>query len=369
MNPLIGHSLIGAGANIVGGLFSSNSAAKAAKAQLQAVRETNQANAQLAQKQNDWNLEQWNRQNAYNTPAAQRARYEEAGINPYFSMSNIQSGQSESIQSADLANQQPVTSDLQGQSSAILADTLSRAGTDFSNMSLQAEQAKKIQIENTFEASKLKEQVASLKYDNYAKKMANEVYNDSLESLKNITKNQERLSYIRVATESLQQVGTSYDVAMKQFQQKFLQPQQYNLFEMNLNQMVASISKTKAEEAWTKKQTELAATYAAAAMLSSRASWLQGLAAGKNANTAWFSAQNEAWNRNQSTYRENYVFNKVKPALTKQILLGVDLLSNQKKFSDWESTYKLSKGYKMLNAFGDFGRQTIGSWSPFTVFK
>lgn len=338
MDPLIGRALIGAGANIVGGLFSSNSAAKAAKAQLQAVRETNQANAQLAQKQNDWNVEQWNRQNAYNTPAAQRARYEEAGINPYFALGNIQPGQAESVQSAELANQQPVTSELQGQSSSILANTLSRAGSDFSNMSLQSEQAKKIQIENTFEASKLKEQISSLKYDNYAKKMANEVYNSSLESLKNITKNQERLSYINVATQTLQQVGTSYDVAMKQFQQKYMQPQQYAIGEKTINEMVASIAKMKAEENWNKKQTQLAATYAAAAMLSSRASWL-------NATVNDYGTRNHAWNETQSSYRQNYVFNRTKEALVKQTLLGVDLLDSNAWFKRSQKNWWNASSY------------------------
>lgn len=331
IDPFFG-SAVGAAANLVGGLFSSNSAAKAAKAQLQAVRETNQANAQLAQKQNDWNVEQWNRQNVYNTPAAQRARYEDAGINPYFAMGNIQSGQAESLQSAELANQQPVTSELQGQSSAILANTLSRAGSDFFNMALQGEQAKKLQIQNTFEASKLREQILGLKYDNYAKKMANDVYNSSLESLKNITKNQERMSYINVATQTLQQVGTSYDVAMKQFQQKFMQPQQYAIGEKTINEMVASIAKMKAEENWNKKQTQLAATYAAAAMLSSRASWL-------NATANDYGTRNHAWNETQSSYRQNYLFNQTKQALVKQTLLGVDLLDSNAWFKrsqkDW----------------------------------
>ena len=357
IDPFFG-SAAGAAANLIGGIFSSNAAAKAAKAQLQAVRETNQANAQLAQKQNDWNLAQWNRQNSYNTPAAQRARYEEAGINPYFALGNIQSGMADSLSSADLANQQPVTSELQGQSSAILANSLSRAGSDFFNMSLQGEQAKKLQIENTFEASKLKEQVDSLKYDNVAKKMANDVYNSSLESLKNIAKNQERLSYIHVATQSLQQVGTAYDVAMKKFQQKYLQPQQYNLFEMNLNQMVADIARTKAEERWTNKQTKLAATYAAAAMLSSQASWLQGLAAQKNAATAAYSAGNEAWNRNQSTYRSNYIFNKAKDFMVDEIVLGVNQLSNQKRLSDYQ-LHDMDYGLNPARRW--FG---VGSWTP-----
>lgn len=359
INPLVGSSLIGVGANLLGGIFSSNASAKAAKAQMQAVRETNQANAQLAQKQNDWNVQQWNRQIAYNTPAAQRARYEEAGINPYFALGNIQSGLADSLQSADLANQQPVTSELQGQSSAILANSLSRAGSDYFNMSLQSEQAKKLQIDNTFEASKLKEQVDSLKYDNYAKKMANEVYNSSLESLKNITKNQERLSYLNVATQALQQVGTSYDVAMKRFQQQFMQPQQYSIGEQTINQMVASIAKMKSEENWNKKQTQLAATYAAAALLSSRASWL-------NATVNDYGTRNQAWNQTQSTYRQNYVFNRTKDALVKQTLLGVDMLDNEKYFNqfkkDWWSASKFNK-------FVYGSGMTLEHLSPFSMFK
>ena len=82
--------------------------------------------------------------------------------------------------------------------------------------------------------------------------MANEVYNGSMQSLMNITKNQERQSYIKTATDALQQVGTSYDVAMQQFQQKYLQPQQYDIGKMNINQMVASIAKMKSEENWNK---------------------------------------------------------------------------------------------------------------------
>ena len=31
--------------------------------------------------QNEWNLQQWQRENEYNTPAAQRARLEAAGLN------------------------------------------------------------------------------------------------------------------------------------------------------------------------------------------------------------------------------------------------------------------------------------------------
>lgn len=39
-------------------------------------------NLNLAKMQNQWNIDQWNRENAYNTPAAQMARFKAAGLNP-----------------------------------------------------------------------------------------------------------------------------------------------------------------------------------------------------------------------------------------------------------------------------------------------
>lgn len=345
MNPLIGSSIVSGGASLLGGLFGSSSSKKAAKMQLQAVRETNALNKELAFQQNEWNLQQWNRQNNYNTPLAQMQRYRDAGINPYFAAGNITGGNAEgTLSSADLANQQPVTSPLQGQSGQIFGNALSQAGqfgtTAFFDNQIKAEQAKNLQLKNAFDAQSLVERVNSLRYDNQSKKMANEVYNGSMQSLMNITKNQERQSYIKTAVDSLQQVGTSYDVAMKQFQQKYLQPQQYDIGKMTINEMVASIAKMKSEENWNKKQTALAASYAAAALLSSHASML-------NARANDYGTRNHAWNETQSTYRDNYTFNRTKDALVKQTLLGVDMLSNEHYFSnfkkDWWSASHFNK--------------------------
>lgn len=41
-------------------------------------------NEAMADKQNAWNLEQWNRENEYNTPSAQVQRLRDAGLNPMF---------------------------------------------------------------------------------------------------------------------------------------------------------------------------------------------------------------------------------------------------------------------------------------------
>lgn len=72
-------------------------------------RETNDANKQLAAQQNQWNIDQWNRENAYNSPSAQVQRYLDAGVNPLAAMSSgsIGSGNAANLQSAPLANQVP----------------------------------------------------------------------------------------------------------------------------------------------------------------------------------------------------------------------------------------------------------------------
>ncbi len=71
MNKEIASSLISGGASAV------NSAGNIISQLL-----ANHQNEKLAEKQNQWNLQQWQRENEYNTPANQVARLKEAGINP-----------------------------------------------------------------------------------------------------------------------------------------------------------------------------------------------------------------------------------------------------------------------------------------------
>lgn len=98
--PAIIAGVAALGAAIVGSISNSNSnatnkeinadtnatnAANVAatnEANLQATRETNAANKMLQDAQNAWNLQQWNRENEYNSPASQVQRLKAAGINP-----------------------------------------------------------------------------------------------------------------------------------------------------------------------------------------------------------------------------------------------------------------------------------------------
>lgn len=66
----------------LGGLFGLGGSAMGAKAAQKAVQEQNKGNMELAKYQYQQNLEQWNRENEYNTPTAQMERLKAAGLNP-----------------------------------------------------------------------------------------------------------------------------------------------------------------------------------------------------------------------------------------------------------------------------------------------
>lgn len=130
-----------AGVSALGSLISGGGSAASAKAtkyaadrNYQAQVETNKANADLAAQQNQWNIDQWNRENAYNSPAEQRARFEQAGINPYLALGNISAGNAQSLQSADLANQVAPKYDLDA---GALGQAYNNIGQSLSNFSSQ----------------------------------------------------------------------------------------------------------------------------------------------------------------------------------------------------------------------------------------
>lgn len=104
-DPVTAGIISGVG-SLAGGLFSSSGSRYAARKQLQAVRETNQMNYQIAQQNNAFNERMWNMQNEYNTPTAQRARLEAAGINPYLMLDGSSTGVAQSSPLADTSGTQ-----------------------------------------------------------------------------------------------------------------------------------------------------------------------------------------------------------------------------------------------------------------------
>lgn len=86
------------------GAWSTN---RAAKKQLQATRETNETNLQLAREQREWDLEQWNRENDYNSAESQLQRWQKAGFSPQSFLGVGSPGEAAALQSPDMANQVP----------------------------------------------------------------------------------------------------------------------------------------------------------------------------------------------------------------------------------------------------------------------
>lgn len=107
-NPLIAPAIISGAGSLLGGLFGAVGSADAAKYQLQAVRETNQMNYQIAQDNNAFNQRMWEKQNAYNSPVEQRRRLEQAGLNPNLMMNGGSAGTAESAPTADTSGVQQV---------------------------------------------------------------------------------------------------------------------------------------------------------------------------------------------------------------------------------------------------------------------
>lgn len=103
----------GAATSGIGGLFSSigNIAAQAManKANMQAVRENNALQRELSEYQWSKNLEMWNLQNQYNSPASQMARFMAAGLNPNLIYSQGNAGNASSMPSYQSPTTQAVT--------------------------------------------------------------------------------------------------------------------------------------------------------------------------------------------------------------------------------------------------------------------
>ena len=175
------------GTSALNGYLNYQSSKNANAANLQAVRETNQTNREIAEMNNDWSLSamreqnEWNRQqaidmfrmeNEYNTPAQQMQRLRDAGINPAVALggsatSIANSGDASTPTAAGLPT--PVTPQIVSphfQPVTPFTGGLIQALGDFSKMSLNEAQSNRI---NTL----LEDELRGLKLDNDAQRIAN----------------------------------------------------------------------------------------------------------------------------------------------------------------------------------------------------
>lgn len=99
---------IGAIGSIVGGLFGKKGSDNAAKIQYRIAQETNANNYRIAQENNAFNERMVDKMNEYNSAKNQRARLEEAGLNPYLMMDGGSAGTASSAPTADTSSVQSI---------------------------------------------------------------------------------------------------------------------------------------------------------------------------------------------------------------------------------------------------------------------
>lgn len=121
--------------SFIGGSTSAAAQRRANETNLQIARETNAQNYRIFQEQQQFNENQFNRWLDYSTPAAQRQRYEDAGINPYMAVGQLQNGTpSSALTSANSAPMQGAqVQPVQGLGDA-LQNSIERAAGVFSSM-------------------------------------------------------------------------------------------------------------------------------------------------------------------------------------------------------------------------------------------
>lgn len=90
--------ILGAGLGVVSSIGSMIGQNRAIRQQIRAQQQENQKNREynlmLARTQNQWNIEQWQRENDYNSPTAQMSRFRAAGLNPNLAYGEMSNGAS-----------------------------------------------------------------------------------------------------------------------------------------------------------------------------------------------------------------------------------------------------------------------------------
>ncbi|WGL30865.1 DNA pilot protein [Dipodfec virus UOA04_Rod_446] len=144
MDPVIGSALISGGSGLIGnalsGIFGSHSNKKSNETNMKINQMNNEFNKQEAaanrafidaqrNAQNQWNRQQWQMENEYNSAASQRKRLEEAGLNPYLMMSGGSAGTASSVSGSGS------TSGSQASAAAPIAQTPYRPNIDLTSVS------------------------------------------------------------------------------------------------------------------------------------------------------------------------------------------------------------------------------------------
>lgn len=116
----------------------------------------NEFNERMMEKQMAWNEEMWNKQNEYNTASNQRARLEQAGLNPYLMMNGGSAGVASSSNSASAASaSSPIPMQAWKPDTSSLSAAFGRLSDQMYKQSYMDELVKGLRIDNKFKAPQI----------------------------------------------------------------------------------------------------------------------------------------------------------------------------------------------------------------------
>lgn len=187
---------IGAGLSLLGGFFNSRSQSDTNFMNASLQNKANELNYKMFHEQMDYNTQMFEEQKAYNNqlisqmndynrPAAQMQRYREAGINPYFAMGNIDSGNAQSQVGVSAPSAPSATPMQAAQMQPVDYTFLGNAGRDiasiydtYSRGELASAQAANQRVQNIFAYDKeiidLQQKIASGRLNEAQRKVADE---------------------------------------------------------------------------------------------------------------------------------------------------------------------------------------------------
>ena len=224
-------------ASFVGGALSAHSNEK-----------TNDANLQIAREQNEFNAAMWQKNNAYNTPAMQAARYRAAGINPYFAMSNIQSGNAQAQTAAQTHPMQPTEYSFIGQS----ANNMLTTYMNLKQGKMLDEQIKAAQTDNQYREQQLLQSLQktiaetnNFKLRNTSQQQLNTLMQETLQDQITI-KHQERInSALETIRRGIENKNLSISGDILRYQHNVLNPKQAKLLDAQYQDALANVVATR----------------------------------------------------------------------------------------------------------------------------
>lgn len=161
--------LLGGIGSIISGSQQVNAQREANKANLQIAQMNNEFNERMVDKQQQYNVENWQRQADYDSASQQVARFREAGINPYLAMT----GGASAGMSSGINGTTPAVADTSGTQMPVDYSGYSRAAELITNSLQNAVSLDLAQSSNRADIAKKRAETESIQLNNdYFRKAA-----------------------------------------------------------------------------------------------------------------------------------------------------------------------------------------------------